>query len=391
MPCTRHRLFLATLIVASKYLNDSSPKNKHWSLFAVLFELYEVNLMEKQLLLLLEYDLRFDEQEACELFAPFMDAKASTSRRRQQLELDASMRAAAIDRVSRAGRARAKAQMQEAPTSSPSQDPARPADSASAVRGIAKGLSTTHLSAPSQPQQADTPRAYTPSPMGSCASSDASGSEIGSLLEDSGLSSASSDFTSEDEADDNDDEARREPSKKLAIQPPHYYAYCRSQKRARKPSDTSSVKSTVTVTGKAGVDSPTHKDNYVGSRRPPPSKRVISMAYGSHPREETGHSQAERLTPSVTMPSLAFGRSGASSGSFLSRMWGAAKGQADKDRVPEPSHSGENLKPVQGQTTALDIGDLAEGRGRGTSSSSTLRRLVLAHSRSGVFRGGGNT
>lgn len=28
MHCTRHRVFLATLIVAAKYLNDSSPKSE---------------------------------------------------------------------------------------------------------------------------------------------------------------------------------------------------------------------------------------------------------------------------------------------------------------------------------------------------------------------------
>ncbi|KAJ2972314.1 hypothetical protein NQ176_g7228 [Zarea fungicola] len=29
--CTTHRIFLASLILAAKYLNDSSPKNKHWA------------------------------------------------------------------------------------------------------------------------------------------------------------------------------------------------------------------------------------------------------------------------------------------------------------------------------------------------------------------------
>ncbi|ETW84417.1 hypothetical protein HETIRDRAFT_314413, partial [Heterobasidion irregulare TC 32-1] len=72
IPCTRHRVFLATLIVAAKYLNDSSPKNKHWAAYARIFDIAEINLMEKQLLFLLDYDLRFDEAEACAFFAPFM-------------------------------------------------------------------------------------------------------------------------------------------------------------------------------------------------------------------------------------------------------------------------------------------------------------------------------
>lgn len=53
MPCTPHRIFLATLIVTSKALHDTSPKNKHWAKYAVYFTLPEINLMEKQLLTLM--------------------------------------------------------------------------------------------------------------------------------------------------------------------------------------------------------------------------------------------------------------------------------------------------------------------------------------------------
>ncbi|RXW23610.1 hypothetical protein EST38_g2250 [Candolleomyces aberdarensis] len=104
MACTRHRVFLATLIVAAKYLNDSSPKNIHWASYAVLFDVAEVNLMEKQLLYLLDYDLRFDEDEILRTFKPFLAQVPQSA---------GATRAEAVNRVSKAGRARvAQAQAQ---------------------------------------------------------------------------------------------------------------------------------------------------------------------------------------------------------------------------------------------------------------------------------------
>ncbi|KAH8896021.1 cyclin [Thozetella sp. PMI_491] len=69
--CTTHRIFLASLILSAKYLNDSSPKNKHWANYSVITNEYsnfgfsrtEVNLMEKQLLFLLDWDLRITEED----------------------------------------------------------------------------------------------------------------------------------------------------------------------------------------------------------------------------------------------------------------------------------------------------------------------------------------
>ncbi|KAG8956697.1 hypothetical protein FRC04_000175 [Tulasnella sp. 424] len=84
MPCTRHRVFIATLIVAAKYLNDSSPKNKWWTAYthchvkdiygvskAFGFSGPEVNLMEMQLLQLLDYDLRFHEDDLIDCLSVF--------------------------------------------------------------------------------------------------------------------------------------------------------------------------------------------------------------------------------------------------------------------------------------------------------------------------------
>jgi G1/S-specific cyclin PLC1 len=88
MQCTRHRLFLATLIVAAKYLNDSSPKNKHWTRYGALFSQAEVNLMEKQLLYLLDYDLRIEEDELMVHLSPFFrlrEEKSDAGRREMYL------------------------------------------------------------------------------------------------------------------------------------------------------------------------------------------------------------------------------------------------------------------------------------------------------------------
>lgn len=77
LPCTVHRIFLACLILSAKFTNDSSPKNKHWSAYSKLssefgFNKTEVNLMEKQLLFLLDWDLNFDTAELMYHFEPFL-------------------------------------------------------------------------------------------------------------------------------------------------------------------------------------------------------------------------------------------------------------------------------------------------------------------------------
>ncbi|KAH8422637.1 cyclin family protein [Aspergillus melleus] len=78
MRCTVHRIFLASLILAAKNLNDSSPKNKHWARYTTVkgydfgFSLPEVNLMERQLLFLLDWDTRVTEADLLRHLEPFL-------------------------------------------------------------------------------------------------------------------------------------------------------------------------------------------------------------------------------------------------------------------------------------------------------------------------------
>lgn len=77
--CTVHRIFLAALILSAKFLNDSSPKNKHWAEYSNVrgfepfgFSRTEVNLMEKQLLFLLDWDLNISEDDLYLHLNPFL-------------------------------------------------------------------------------------------------------------------------------------------------------------------------------------------------------------------------------------------------------------------------------------------------------------------------------
>lgn len=97
--CTTHRIFLAALILSSKFLNDSSPKNKHWANYSRVspgpgyeefcFSRTEVNLMEKQLLFLLDWDLNFEQTELEAHLEPFLGpirARIEEKLRRRQAE-----------------------------------------------------------------------------------------------------------------------------------------------------------------------------------------------------------------------------------------------------------------------------------------------------------------
>ncbi|KAJ5929042.1 hypothetical protein N7454_006890 [Penicillium verhagenii] len=90
MRCTVHRIFLASLILAAKNLNDSSPKNKHWARYTAVkgyegfgFSLPEVNLMERQLLFLLDWDTRVNEEDLFTYLEPFL----APIRQRHEIQL----------------------------------------------------------------------------------------------------------------------------------------------------------------------------------------------------------------------------------------------------------------------------------------------------------------
>ncbi|KKO96783.1 hypothetical protein THAR02_11114, partial [Trichoderma harzianum] len=63
--CIAHRIFLAALILSDRYHNDSSPNNKDWAEITgnFGFKCKEVNWMEREVLFLIEWELRITEQD----------------------------------------------------------------------------------------------------------------------------------------------------------------------------------------------------------------------------------------------------------------------------------------------------------------------------------------
>jgi G1/S-specific cyclin PLC2 len=75
METTRHRIFLSSLILAAKSLNDSSPLNKHWTKYTDgLLSLKDVNLAERELIALLKWNITINEKELVTALQPFLSS-----------------------------------------------------------------------------------------------------------------------------------------------------------------------------------------------------------------------------------------------------------------------------------------------------------------------------
>lgn len=362
MPCTRHRVFLATLIVAAKYLNDSSPKNKCWGIYATLFDLAEINLMEKQLLYLLDYDLRFDEPEAIQRFASFMPNCSAAAK---------EARATAVSRA----KARVQAQMPPTPPHEVAPNPLPSPAGLSGVQRLIKRISSQRIGASPQPRPITITRELSSS---SDASSTSGDSEAGSLTSDSGSSAASSPALSPSyyEGDNiaiKDAETNATMDRKFVLQPVPARAFKR-QGRKTSTASTSTIRSDATESKKPSSLGRTDSEgsSSCASSPSPTAPNVpaveFKMGMGRGMRTTTygnAHPSQSLLTPSTTMPVMARGASDmgpSAGGSFLSRMFGSSNKSADKEK-----ESAEN-------------GDAVEPHG----VSSAFRRL--AHSKSALFR-----
>ncbi|KAK4063265.1 hypothetical protein Purlil1_14174 [Purpureocillium lilacinum] len=79
-PCTNHRIFLASLMLSVKTLEDGPPMNRHWVNYArfrtekttLEFRLEDVNDMERQLICVLGWNLAISEPDLWQELQPLL-------------------------------------------------------------------------------------------------------------------------------------------------------------------------------------------------------------------------------------------------------------------------------------------------------------------------------
>lgn len=88
MGTTRHRIFLASLIISAKTLNDSSPLNRHWTKYTDgLLSNTEINLAERELISLLRWNLNVSKNELVAVLHPFLIKIKNDLRKKQEVEI----------------------------------------------------------------------------------------------------------------------------------------------------------------------------------------------------------------------------------------------------------------------------------------------------------------
>ncbi|KAH9484482.1 PHO85 cyclin-1 [Psilocybe cubensis] len=76
------RVFLGALIVASKYLNDSTLKNVHWAMCTSVFGKRDVGRIEREFLDVLNFELKITEDDLMSHYQGLADAVSLSSSRR---------------------------------------------------------------------------------------------------------------------------------------------------------------------------------------------------------------------------------------------------------------------------------------------------------------------
>ena len=320
-----HRIFLATLIIAAKYLNDSCPKNIHWAKYTGYFGVFEITKAEVELLDILDYDLRFDEAETCYHFAPLMRTKAQQKR------------AAAVSVVTKAGLARAQAQM---PPTPPHDKPSQPG-SLSSVQGLVKHLSSVCLS--SAATACASPAQRHPSTSSSVKSTP-------SFTSDSSDMSSAADSDSEwPLLSDSAIDGRGHGIERRQIQPTNFHlkpvpvhAYRRLRKTsatASSPSDTEGVERLRPTNPANSTPSSTLSALTIRLVNAPEDTvldpEISGPISGIPPRSVSWGSLLKNDTKGLTRTGTIHSRK---EGGFLSRMWGAATrgihDRTDKQDLP---------------------------------------------------------